>query len=88
MNLLLGSIDATATRTCIYWNSGDEFWCAVIEISKSYLGNRTKAPLKLELIHTLVGWLSHLMTFVNLPLPATTSNPHPVDHIALLGLVA
>lgn len=28
------------------------------------------------------------MTFMNLPLPPTTSNPHTVYHITLLGLVA
>ena len=53
-----------------------------------YLCHRAYTPLKLQLVHTLIGRLPHLVTFVNLPLPATASNPHPVYHVTLLCLVA
>ena len=53
-----------------------------------YLCNRTQAPLKLELVDTLVSGFSHLVTFVNLPLPPSTANSHTVHHVALLGFVA
>lgn len=54
----------------------------------THLSHRAQTPLELELRDTLVGGLSHLVTFVNLPLSPTTANTHPVDHIPLLGLVA
>ena len=54
----------------------------------THLGHRSKTPLELKLRHSLIGWLAHLVTFVNFPLTSTTSDSHTVDDIALLGFVA
>ena len=63
---------------CYYW----KVW-----YGSPYLSHRFQAPLKLELCHTLIGWLAHLMTFVHLPLSPATPHTHTVNHIPLLGLV-
>ncbi len=53
-----------------------------------YLGNRLYAPLKLELVHTLVGWLAVSGSLGYLSLTTSSADTNSVQDEPLLGLVA
>jgi hypothetical protein len=55
--------------------------------ASTFLSNRAEGALKLELVDTHVGWLTHGGTLWYWALATTTLNSNTVNHIALLGLV-